>query len=59
VEVMNKEYKSVTKEIDKTLPKIKEKKTYKDYIIAIEEVDILLDRLDEKNKEYENNKLYI
>ena len=56
---MNKEYKSVTKEIDKTLPEIKEKKTYKDYIIAIEEVDILLNRLDEKNKEYENNKLYM
>ena len=48
---MNKEYKTVTKEIDKTLPEIKEKKTYRDYIIAIEEVDILLDRLDEKNKE--------
>ena len=56
---MNKEYKSVTKEIDKTLPEIKEKKTYKDYIIAIEEVDILLDKIEEKNKEYDNNKLYM
>jgi len=56
---MNKEYRSVTKEIDKTLPTNNEKKTYKDYIIAIEEIDILLERLEEKNKEYENDRLYM
>lgn len=56
---MNKEYISVTKEIDKTLPANKEKKTYRDYIKAIEEVDILLERLEEKTKEYENDKLYL
>jgi hypothetical protein len=42
---MNKEYKTVIKEIDKTLPMNKEKKTYKDYLLAIEEVDTLLDSI--------------
>jgi hypothetical protein len=57
---MNKEYKSVIKEIDKALPITGEKKTYQEYKSAIEEVDILLDRLKEKNKEkYENEKAYM
>ena len=45
---MNKEYKTVIKEIDKTLPMNNEKKTFKDYLIAIEEVDLLLDKIEGK-----------
>ena len=57
---MNKEYKSVIKEIDKTLPITGEKKTYQEYKSAIEEVDILLQKLEEKNKiEYDNEKTCI
>ncbi|MCK4332285.1 MAG: hypothetical protein KAV40_01760 [Thermoplasmatales archaeon] len=54
---MNKEYEFVIKEIDKALPINSEKKTYQEYKSAIEEVDILLEKLEEKNKiEYENEK---
>ena len=57
---MNKEYKSVIKEIDKALPINGEKKTYQEYKSAIEEVDILLEKLEEKNKKgYENEKTYV
>ncbi len=57
---MNKEYKSVIKEIDKALPINGEKKTYQEYKSAIEEVDILLQKLEEKNKiEYDNEKTCI
>ena len=47
---MNKEYESVIKEIDKTLPVNDDKKTYQEYIVAIEEVDILLEKLEKKTK---------
>ena len=47
---MNKEYKSVIKEIDKTLVTIDENKTYLDYKSTVIEVDILLEKLEEKNK---------
>ena len=51
---MNKEYEFVVKEIDKALPINGEKKSYKEYKSAIEEVDILLEKLEEKKKiEYE------
>ena len=54
---MNKEYEFVIKEIDKALSINGEKKTYQEYKSAIEEVDILLEKLEEKNKiEYENEK---
>ena len=57
---MNKEYKSVIKEIDKTMPITGEKKIYQEYKSAIEEVDILLEKIEEKNKkEYENEKTYM
>ncbi len=57
---MNKEYKSVIKEIDKALPINGEKKTYQEYKSAIGEVDILLQKLEEKNKiEYDNEKTCI
>jgi len=45
---LNKEYSSVIKEIDKKLPINREKKTYKDYLLAIEEVDVMLDRIEGK-----------
>jgi len=47
---MNKEYKSVIKEIDKILATIDENKTYLDYKSAVTGVDILLEKLEEKNK---------
>ena len=47
---MNKEYKSVIKEIDKALTIINENKTYPNYKSAVIEVDILLEKLEEKNK---------
>ena len=57
---MNKEYEFVIKEIDKALPINGEKKTYQEYKSAIEEVDILLEKLEEKNKiEHENEKTYV
>ncbi|UCF12831.1 MAG: hypothetical protein JSW06_00890 [Thermoplasmatales archaeon] len=57
---MNKEYKSLIKEIDKVLPINGEKKTFQDYKLAIEEVDILLQKLEEKSKiEYDNEKTCI
>ena len=57
---MNKEYKSLIKEIDKVLPINGEKKTYQDYKLAIKEVDILLRKLEEKSKiEYDNEKTCI
>ena len=48
---MNKEFKSAIKEIDKTLSTIDENKTYPDYKSAVIEVDILLEKLEEKNKQ--------
>ena len=47
---MKKEYKSVIKEIDKTLATTGEKKTYQDYKSVVKEVDILLEKREEKNK---------
>ena len=47
---MNKEFKSVIKEIDKTLATIDENKTYPDYKSAVTGVDMLLEKLEEKNK---------
>ncbi len=47
---MNKEIESVIKEIDKTLATIDKNKTYPDYKSAVIEVDILLEKLEEKNK---------
>lgn len=47
---MNNEFKSVIKEIDKTLATIDENKTYPDYKSVVIEVDILLEKLEEKNK---------
>ncbi len=48
---MNKEFKSVIKEIDKTLATADENKTYPDYKSAVIEVDILLEKLEGKNKQ--------
>jgi len=57
---MNKEYKSVIKEIDKTLSITGEKKIYQEYKSAIKEIDMLLEKLEEKNKkEYKNEKTYM
>ena len=47
---MNKEIESAIKEIDKTLATIDENKTYPDYKSVVIEVDILLEKLEEKNK---------
>jgi hypothetical protein len=44
---MNKDYKSVIKEIDKALLINGEKKTYREYKSAIAEVDIMLQKLEE------------
>ncbi len=47
---MNKEYKSVIKEIDKILATIDENKTYLDHKSAVIGVDMLLEKFEEKNK---------
>ena len=47
---MKKEYESAVKEIDKALPINGENKTYQEYKSAIEEVDILLQKLDKKKR---------
>jgi hypothetical protein len=57
---MNKDYKSVIKEIDKALLINGEKKTYREYKSAIAEVDIMLQKLEEKKKiDYDNEKTCI